>query len=49
MTPERRIPIPTDTRLELLLAFVGIIALIGLYAATLGVLRLAVALGWYVS
>ncbi|WP_179443249.1 hypothetical protein [Rhodococcus sp. ACPA1] len=39
---------PAD-RLELLLAFVGIVALIGLYAATIAVLRLCIALGWYVS
>ncbi|MFZ2177469.1 MAG: hypothetical protein WAW17_26265 [Rhodococcus sp. (in: high G+C Gram-positive bacteria)] len=49
MNRPTRIPISTDTRLELLLAVVGIIALIDLYAATLGVLRLAISLGWYVS
>jgi hypothetical protein len=49
MNRSSRIPLSTDIRLELLLAIVGIIALIGLYAVTIGVLRLAFALGWYVS
>ncbi|MFC9765599.1 hypothetical protein [Rhodococcus jostii] len=48
MNRARSLSTPAD-RLELLLAFAGILALIGLYAATIAVLRLCIALGWYVS
>lgn len=48
MNRSRSISTPAD-RLELLLAFVSILALIGLYAATIAVLRLCISLGWYVS
>ncbi|MDF3305596.1 hypothetical protein P3H15_11250 [Rhodococcus sp. T2V] len=48
MHRKRSVPTPAD-RLEYLLAFVAVLALIGLYAATIGALRLAISLGWYVS
>jgi hypothetical protein len=48
MNRSRSISLFAD-RLELLLAIAGIFALVGLYAATIAVLRLCIALGWYVS
>ncbi|WP_160118526.1 hypothetical protein [Rhodococcus wratislaviensis] len=45
MNRRTRLPITTD-RLEVILA---VIILIGLYAATIGILRVCVSLGLYVS
>lgn len=36
-------------RFEPLLTFLSLLALLGLYAATIGLLRLCIALGWYVA
>jgi hypothetical protein len=49
MSRSRSISVSSD-RLEHLLAYaLALFILIGLYAATLGALRLAISLGWYVS
>jgi len=49
MNRERSIPISPDNRLEPLLGVVVITLMIAAYAAVFGILRIAVALGWYVS
>nr|EJI96904.1 hypothetical protein JVH1_5626 [Rhodococcus sp. JVH1] len=48
MSRFRIISLSSD-RFEPLLTCISLLALLGLYAATIGVLRLCIALGWYVA